>query len=187
VTFYQTSSQDLTNNIIRNILWKKRISLTFIFFSYLEIYNERVRDLLRPSLSRQHEKYTLKVREHPKEGPYVQGKFFSGLLIVIKCIVYPSSYYQHLSICSILSNTYKEVDTWFKPSIRGLIKGILYLHATTCNLCKLKKNKIDVENPFEKKKNLILKMKLHTISSYVVGQTLAFYSISTIVTYIGIL
>jgi hypothetical protein len=54
-------------------------------------------------------------------------------------------------------------------------------------LFKLKKNKIDVENPFEKKNNLILKMKLHTISSYVVGQTLAFYSISTIVTYIGIL
>ncbi|VDI77930.1 StAR-related lipid transfer protein 9 [Mytilus galloprovincialis] len=40
--------------------------------SYLEIYNERVRDLLRPSLSQRNEKYTLKVREHPKEGPYVQ-------------------------------------------------------------------------------------------------------------------
>ncbi|XP_021344569.1 kinesin-like protein KIF16B, partial [Mizuhopecten yessoensis] len=40
--------------------------------SYLEIYNERVRDLLRPSLLKKNEKYTLKVREHPKEGPYVQ-------------------------------------------------------------------------------------------------------------------
>lgn len=130
----------------------KRISLTFLFFSYLEIYNERVRDLLRPSLSRHHEKYTLKVREHPKEGPYVQGKFISGLLIVIKCIVYPSSSYQHLNICSILSNTYKDVDTWFKPSIRGLIKGILYLHhATICNLFKFFKTNFDVENPFEKK------------------------------------
>ncbi|XP_060080344.1 uncharacterized protein LOC132559734 [Ylistrum balloti] len=39
--------------------------------SYLEIYNERVRDLLRPSLLKKNEKYTLKVREHPKEGPYV--------------------------------------------------------------------------------------------------------------------
>ncbi|XP_048340096.1 stAR-related lipid transfer protein 9 isoform X2 [Sphaerodactylus townsendi] len=39
--------------------------------SFLEIYNERVRDLLRPST---HEKpYTLRVREHPETGPYVQG------------------------------------------------------------------------------------------------------------------
>lgn len=42
--------------------------------SYLEIYNERVRDLLRT----QHKstpgqvQHTLRVREHPKEGPYVQ-------------------------------------------------------------------------------------------------------------------
>lgn len=38
--------------------------------SYLEIYNEKVRDLLRPSKGK--DKYNLKVREHPKEGPYVQ-------------------------------------------------------------------------------------------------------------------
>ncbi|XP_046847868.1 kinesin-like protein KIF16B [Xenia sp. Carnegie-2017] len=38
--------------------------------SYLEIYNEKVRDLLRPSKGK--EQYNLKVREHPKEGPYVQ-------------------------------------------------------------------------------------------------------------------
>ncbi|XP_070576450.1 uncharacterized protein [Ptychodera flava] len=44
--------------------------ITFkIEVSYLEIYNERVRDLLHA-----HKKhtYTLKVREHPLEGPYVQ-------------------------------------------------------------------------------------------------------------------
>ncbi|XP_044291788.1 stAR-related lipid transfer protein 9 isoform X2 [Varanus komodoensis] len=39
--------------------------------SFLEIYNERVRDLLRQS---DHKKpYTLRVREHPEMGPYVQG------------------------------------------------------------------------------------------------------------------
>jgi len=38
--------------------------------SYLEIYNEKVGDLLRPAKGK--EKYNLKVREHPKEGPYVQ-------------------------------------------------------------------------------------------------------------------
>eukprot|EP00794_Sanderia_malayensis_P020111 gene20111-22082_t len=40
--------------------------------SYLEIYNERVRDLLRPHL-KSGASASLKVREHPKEGPYVQG------------------------------------------------------------------------------------------------------------------
>ncbi|XP_053553769.1 stAR-related lipid transfer protein 9 isoform X2 [Bombina bombina] len=39
--------------------------------SFLEIYNERVRDLLNQS---DHKKpYTLRVREHPEKGPYVQG------------------------------------------------------------------------------------------------------------------
>jgi len=38
--------------------------------SYLEIYNERVRDLLRNPTQPQ---LNLRVREHPKEGPYVQG------------------------------------------------------------------------------------------------------------------
>ncbi|XP_012272219.1 kinesin-like protein Klp98A isoform X2 [Orussus abietinus] len=37
--------------------------------SFLEIHNERVRDLLRPDQSAMH---SLRVREHPKRGPYVQ-------------------------------------------------------------------------------------------------------------------
>ncbi|XP_070966160.1 kinesin-like protein KIF16B isoform X4 [Oncorhynchus clarkii lewisi] len=37
--------------------------------SYLEIYNERVRDLLRRKST---ETYNLRVREHPKDGPYVE-------------------------------------------------------------------------------------------------------------------
>lgn len=44
-----------------------------LFCSYLEIYNEKVRDLLKPSSKSQH---SLRVREHPKEGPYVQGGEF---------------------------------------------------------------------------------------------------------------
>ena len=44
--------------------------LHILCFSYLEIYNERVRDLLRDEVNRQR---NLKVREHPKDGPYVQG------------------------------------------------------------------------------------------------------------------
>ncbi|KAL4692889.1 hypothetical protein H8959_016699, partial [Pygathrix nigripes] len=38
--------------------------------SFLEIYNERVRDLLKQS--GQKKPYTLRVREHPEMGPYVQ-------------------------------------------------------------------------------------------------------------------
>lgn len=53
-------------NIIRQVQW-----IFSLFVSYLEIYNERVGDLLRPAKGR--EKFNLKVREHPKEGPYVQG------------------------------------------------------------------------------------------------------------------
>ncbi|KAL1785987.1 stAR-related lipid transfer protein 9 [Sigmodon hispidus] len=39
--------------------------------SFLEIYNERVRDLL--NRSNQNKSYNLRVREHPEMGPYVQG------------------------------------------------------------------------------------------------------------------
>ncbi|XP_036040176.1 stAR-related lipid transfer protein 9 [Onychomys torridus] len=39
--------------------------------SFLEIYNERVRDLLKRSS--QNKSYGLRVREHPEMGPYVQG------------------------------------------------------------------------------------------------------------------
>lgn len=42
-----------------------------VVFSYLEIYNERVRDLLRRKLAKT---YNLRVREHPKDGPYVEGR-----------------------------------------------------------------------------------------------------------------
>jgi len=44
--------------------------------SYLEIYNERVRDLLRDPTQSQ---LNLRVREHPKEGPYVQGTTLASL------------------------------------------------------------------------------------------------------------
>uniref|UniRef100_A0A8C0UDX4 Kinesin-like protein n=1 Tax=Cyanistes caeruleus TaxID=156563 RepID=A0A8C0UDX4_CYACU len=43
----------------------------FFLFSFLEIYNERVRDLLKQSDRKK--PYTLRVREHPETGPYVQG------------------------------------------------------------------------------------------------------------------
>ena len=43
----------------------------------MEIYNEKVRDLLRSPVAtkfNQQSIHNLKVREHPKEGPYVESK-----------------------------------------------------------------------------------------------------------------
>lgn len=51
---------------IENIQGDKNMSCT-VEVSYLEIYNERVRDLLNPTT-----KGNLKVREHPSTGPYVE-------------------------------------------------------------------------------------------------------------------
>lgn len=59
-------------------------SVLFKIFSYLEIYNERVRDLLRRKSSKT---FNLRVREHPKEGPYVEGKseYFIALFFLGIC------------------------------------------------------------------------------------------------------
>ncbi|CAG9813523.1 unnamed protein product [Phaedon cochleariae] len=50
---------------------------TDVTVSYLEIYNEKVRDLLQDEQTDEdkirRKKSPLKVREHPKKGPYVQG------------------------------------------------------------------------------------------------------------------
>ncbi len=43
--------------------------------SYMEIYNERVRDLLNHGGSSGSKVHSLRVREHPTEGPYVEGKW----------------------------------------------------------------------------------------------------------------
>lgn len=50
------------------------LSLMLCASSYFEIYNERVRDLL-PSTETQG--CELRVREHPKDGAYVEGKMTS--------------------------------------------------------------------------------------------------------------
>ncbi|KAK2584229.1 hypothetical protein KPH14_006644 [Odynerus spinipes] len=49
---------------------KRKENIFRVSVSYLEIYNERVRDLLEPSSSNHR---SLRVREHPRLGPYVQG------------------------------------------------------------------------------------------------------------------
>ncbi|KAK7419364.1 hypothetical protein QQZ08_010897 [Neonectria magnoliae] len=57
--------QDMFTRI--NAIQQDKTTKCTVEVSYLEIYNERVRDLLNPST-----KGNLKVREHPSTGPYVE-------------------------------------------------------------------------------------------------------------------
>ncbi|XP_008113218.2 kinesin-like protein KIF16B isoform X2 [Anolis carolinensis] len=59
--------EGLFNRINEKTRWSEASFRTEV--SYLEIYNERVRDLLRRKSSKTN---NLRIREHPKEGPYVE-------------------------------------------------------------------------------------------------------------------
>ena len=49
--------------------------LCLLFHSYMEIYNEKVRDLLKMSVAKSNSPtHNLKVREHPRDGPYVESE-----------------------------------------------------------------------------------------------------------------
>lgn len=61
----------LTCTLTTSPILDRKIFIYLLICSYIEIYNERVRDLLRAS-PKKGDVYNLKVREHPKEGPYVQ-------------------------------------------------------------------------------------------------------------------
>ena len=51
------------------------IFVNVVILSYLEIYNERVRDLLGHGAGTPGKvPHNLRVREHPRDGPYVQGE-----------------------------------------------------------------------------------------------------------------
>ncbi|XP_074845480.1 kinesin-like protein KIF16B isoform X4 [Carettochelys insculpta] len=59
--------EGLFSRINEKTIWHEASFRTEV--SYLEIYNERVRDLLRRKTSKT---YNLRIREHPKDGPYVE-------------------------------------------------------------------------------------------------------------------
>ncbi|CAL4135202.1 unnamed protein product, partial [Meganyctiphanes norvegica] len=52
---------------------RKDETTTKVEVSYLEIYNERVKDLLREGNKTGKQAHSLRVREHPKLGPIVEG------------------------------------------------------------------------------------------------------------------
>lgn len=59
--------------------------MSFSIFSFLEIYNEKVRDLLVDEASSgDGSGRSLRIREHPKKGPYVQGKESKSFISYLK-------------------------------------------------------------------------------------------------------
>jgi hypothetical protein len=50
--------------------------------SYLEIYNERCRDLLRPDTKE------LKLRDSPEKGPFVQGFYIVCLMMMMMMMMH---------------------------------------------------------------------------------------------------
>uniref|UniRef100_A0A4W3KEC2 Kinesin-like protein n=1 Tax=Callorhinchus milii TaxID=7868 RepID=A0A4W3KEC2_CALMI len=65
------ASIGLTPRICKVLIFQMYGNGNFSFGSFLEIYTERVRDLLKRSDRKK--PYTLRVREHPDKGPYVEG------------------------------------------------------------------------------------------------------------------
>ena len=83
----------------------------------MEIYNEKVRDLLRPSSSDSKVVHNLKVREHPRSGPYVESRFHGNQLstsINLLPHVYVHTYVYKLSVRC----TYVRVQVISKMYIR---------------------------------------------------------------------
>ena len=66
----------------------------------MEIYNERVRDLLRPASSKQ--LHNLRVREHPTEGPYVESKCPLCVCLCV-CVSVSMSVFVCVCVCVCVS------------------------------------------------------------------------------------
>lgn len=65
---FSQDNQGLTPRICESLFRRMASGASYrTEVSYLEIYNERVKDLLRESAAG----HNLRVREHPKSGPYV--------------------------------------------------------------------------------------------------------------------
>ena len=64
--------------------------------SFMEIYNEMVRDLLLPAVQR-NAMHGLRVRQHPKHGPYVESESMLVCPYVVKskkvCVHVPSFFF----------------------------------------------------------------------------------------------
>ncbi|KAA0196115.1 Kinesin protein [Fasciolopsis buskii] len=65
----------LCNALLDHVKRNSDVDVTFNQqISILEIYNEKIRDLL-VNVPKKNERKSLRVREHPDTGPYVEGQF----------------------------------------------------------------------------------------------------------------
>lgn len=89
-------------------VWNNFFEFNFKIFSYLEIYNEYVRDFFRRKLFKI---FNLRVREYLKEGFYVEGKsnYFSFVL------------FGNLSKMIILKEKKSRIMVRFKKFIFGIL------------------------------------------------------------------
>ena len=76
--------KECTQQEIKRLPYSYSIIMFYCCCSYLEIYNENARDLLRPQKLKKLPQQNLKVREHPKEGPYVEGNNFYHTFIKLR-------------------------------------------------------------------------------------------------------
>ena len=109
-----------------------------VFFSYLEIYNEKVRDLLKAHKDGQ-VVHNLRVREHPKEGPYVQGlsKYIVNSYVEIETLMQKGNSVRYAEQCTC---------TTLPQIIRGNIHCIcltvhcvyfvIYFYTPTNEICR---------------------------------------------------
>jgi len=97
----------------------------------MEIYNERVRDLLRPASSKQ--LHNLRVREHPTEGPYVESEYW----VLVVCVCMYVCMYVCVCVCVcvcvyvcmyVCMYVYKCVALKELHSLGILLKYVLCLH-----------------------------------------------------------
>ena len=61
----------------------------------MEIYNEKVGDLL--SSSGKPQQHSLRVREHPKTGPYVEGPHHTSIACTVFCCIHLAGVFADLS------------------------------------------------------------------------------------------
>ena len=73
VSYQVEARYAITTVYIGKLCFKKSYADLIYTCSYMEIYNEKVRDLLSSSGSA-NTTHALRVREHPKFGPYVESQ-----------------------------------------------------------------------------------------------------------------
>lgn len=99
--------------------------------SYLEIYNERVKDLLQSSKTN----HSLRVREHPRLGPYVQGLSrhlvtdYSDIQVSVSVIML------NIILISFWNDLFVFVLTILKGDLKNKVTNVLVLRSLFWDQC----------------------------------------------------